>query len=98
MDTFLIDAQLTLGALGVLGVATATSEAAFSHLGRVALAFVITALVSRVSPQRVVKLSAPFFLGVLALLVLVLFGKHGLQPVHYQPLIQSDLNEFRLTL
>ena len=73
MDPFLVAAQLTLGALGVLGVATAAPELAFDHLGRVVFAFLITALVSRVSPQRVVKLSAPFFLGVLALLVLVLF-------------------------
>ncbi len=73
MDPLLLAAQLTLGVLGVLGVATASPENAFDHLWRMALAVALTFIVSRISPQRVVRFSASFFLGVLALLVLVLF-------------------------
>ena len=73
MDPLLLAAQLTLGALGVLGVATANPELAFSHFGRILITLVITVIVARISPQRVVKLSTGFFLTVLMLLVLVLF-------------------------
>ena len=73
MDPLLLAAQLTLGALGVLGVATANPDAAFDHLWRVVLAIILTFAVSRISPKRVVRLSTGFFLTVLALLTLVLF-------------------------
>ncbi len=73
MDPLLLAAQLTLGALGVLGVAAANPDLAADHFWRVLFALIITFLVARLSPQRVVKLSTGFFLSVLALLVLVLF-------------------------
>ena len=78
MDPLLLAAQLTLGALGVLGVAAANPDVAFDHFWRVLLAVALTFVVSRISPQRVVKLSAGFFLTVLLLLVLVLF--FGISP------------------
>ncbi len=72
MDPLLLAAQLTLGALGVLGVATANPDVAFDHFWRVALAVIFTFFIARLSPRRVVRLSTGFFLGVLVLLALVL--------------------------
>jgi cell division protein FtsW len=73
VDPFLIAAQLTLGALGVLGVATASPEQWQAQLLRVIFALAITASVARVSPQRVVQVSPAFCVTVLGLLVAVLF-------------------------
>lgn len=66
-------AQLTLGALGVLGVATASPEQWQAQLLRVLIALAITVGVARVSPQRVVQVSPAFCVTVLGLLVAVLF-------------------------
>lgn len=72
MDRLLILAQVSLGMLGVLGVATSLPSAWPDHLLRVTVALLLTVLVARVSPQRVVKLSPIFYVAVLALLALVL--------------------------
>lgn len=73
MDPYLIATQLTLGTLGILGVATATPENWFDHALRVAFALCLTALASKVPPQRILKVSTPIFLFALGMLVLVLF-------------------------
>ena len=73
MDPLLLAAQLTLGVLGVVGVAAATPGEWQAHLARVLIALVVTALVARVTPQRIVKLSPVFCVAVLGLLVAVLF-------------------------
>jgi cell division protein FtsW len=72
MDRLLFLAQVSLGVLGVLGVATSSPSTWPEHLVRVAIALTLTVAVSRLSPQRVVKLSPFFYVGVLALLALVL--------------------------
>lgn len=64
-------AQLTLGTLGILGVATASPEDWTAHLLRVLAALAVTVLVARISPQRVVKMSPSFYLIVLFLLAAV---------------------------
>ncbi len=94
MDPLLLAAQLTLGVLGVLGVATANPDAAFDHFWRVALAVILTFIVSRISPQRVVRLSTGFFLTVLALLFLVLFV--GVSPDGSEAKRWLDLGFFTL--
>ena len=75
MDRLLVFVQLTLGALGVLGVAVSAPAAWPSHLARVLLAFVLTFVVSKVPPKAVVKVSPYAYLSVLLLLLAVLvFG------------------------
>lgn len=73
MDPLLLAAQVTLGALGVVGVAASNPDAALNHFSRILIALVITMIVSRVSPMRVVRWSPTIYLSVLALLILVLF-------------------------
>ena len=73
MDPLLIIVQLTLGMMGVLGVAASQPGSWPEQLGNLALGLFIALAVSRLSPKRIVKLS-PFVYGaVLVLLVLVLF-------------------------
>ena len=68
MDPLLIFTQLTLGALGILGVATSAPELWPAHLARVLAGLALTFLVSRISPQRVVRLSPYAYIGTLILL------------------------------
>lgn len=75
MDRLLLIAQLWLGALGILGVATAAPEAAPEHALRVVAALLVTFIVARVPVRTVVRASPAIYLGTLALLGLVLiFG------------------------
>lgn len=78
MDPFLLAAQLTLGMLGVVGVAAASPEDWRGQLLSVLIAVAITFVVARVTPQRIVKLSPAFCVTVLGLLVAVLF--FGISP------------------
>jgi len=72
VDPLLIATQLILGVLGVVGVAASAPEVWVEHLLRVGLGLVLTVLVARISPQRVVKLSPYAYVGVLLLLAAVL--------------------------
>ena len=72
MDKTLIFTQLTLGMLGVLGVATSVPEAWLSQLLRVLLAMLITVVVSRLSPRKVVQFSPLAYVLVLLMLLAVL--------------------------
>ncbi len=80
MDSLLIFTQLLLSALGVLGVATGSGD--FLHLREqlinIAIALLITFIVSRLSPKTIVKLSPLAYASVLVMLVLVLII--GLSP------------------
>lgn len=73
MDPILIAAQLTLGMLGVLGVATSEPALWPRQLLMVGIGLAITALVSRVSPNRIIKASPWVYGTVFLMLVLVLF-------------------------
>lgn len=94
MDPLLMAAQLTLGALGVLGVATSSPDNWPEHLSRVLIALLVTLLVSRVSPLRIVKLSPAIYVSVLGLLVLVLF--RGVSPAGSDANRWLDLGVFVL--
>lgn len=72
MDPLLLIVQLLLGALGILGVATAEPGLAAQHGLRFLAALLLTVLVSRVKPTTIVRYSPAAYLGVLALLGLVL--------------------------
>lgn len=72
MDPLLLIIQMLLGAIGILGVATAEPSLAALHGLRFLAAFLITVLVSRVKPMTIVRFSPAAYLGVLALLGLVL--------------------------
>ena len=72
MDRLLVFVQLTLGALGVLGVATSAPSSWPSHLARVLLALVVTIVVSKIPPRAVVRMSPYAYGGVLLLLLAVL--------------------------
>lgn len=72
MDPLLLTVQLLLGALGVLGVATAEPPAAFEHGMRFLAAFLLTVVVSRLKPGTIVRFSPAAYLSVLALLLAVL--------------------------
>ncbi len=87
-------AQLTLGALGVLGVATANPEGWTDHLARVGVALLITVFAARLSPLRVVRLSKGFCITVLLLLVAVLFV--GVSPEGSDARRWLDLGVFTL--
>ncbi len=87
-------AQLTLGVLGVLGVATASPEDWSAHLLRVLVALAVTVLVARISPQRVVKLSPTFYVGVLLLLAAVIVV--GIEPEGSDAKRWLDLGPFTL--
>jgi len=94
VDPLLMAAQLTLGALGVLGVATANPEGWTDHLARVGVALVITVFAARLSPLRVVRLSKGFCITVLLLLVAVLFV--GVSPEGSDARRWLDLGVFTL--
>jgi len=72
MDPLLLTIQLLLGALGILGVATAEPSLALEHGLRFAAALLLTVLVSRLRPMAIVRLSPAAYLSVLAMLILVL--------------------------
>lgn len=72
MDRILVSVQIMLGALGVLGVATAAPEVAFEHALRFALCFGITIVVGRIPTRAVVKASPFAYVAVLLLLGLTL--------------------------
>lgn len=72
MDPLLIAAQLTLGMLGVLGVATSEPALWPRQLLMVGLGLVVTALVSRLAPSRIIKASPVLYAVVFAMLALVL--------------------------
>lgn len=80
MDVSLILAQIILGALGVLGIAsrgTMPEEGMpllwLSHLLRVLMALAITIIVARISAKRIVKISPIIYITFLFALLLVLF-------------------------
>jgi cell division protein FtsW len=72
VDPLLLIVQLLLGALGILGVATAEPGLALEHGLRFVAAFLLTVLLSRVKPTTVVRFSPAAYLSVLVLLILVL--------------------------
>ncbi|MCA9839141.1 MAG: FtsW/RodA/SpoVE family cell cycle protein [Trueperaceae bacterium] len=98
MDILLVFTQLTLGMLGVLGIAT--SEASTGLIIRQTIAVFaglgLTYTVARFSPKRIIKNSPLFYVITLLLLILVLFigstpaGSAGkrwllLGPISFQP-------------
>jgi cell division protein FtsW len=72
VDRLLLIAQLWLGALGVLGVATAAPELGTEHALRVLAALVVTVVVARIPVRHVVRASPWLYVGTLALLAAVL--------------------------
>lgn len=72
MDIFLVFTQLTLGMLGVLGVAASRPESWPEQLFNMVLGLVIVLAVSRLKPKTIVKLSPFAYVSVLLLLALVL--------------------------
>ena len=94
MDPLLVFTQLILGTLGVLGVATSAPELWPAHLLRVLAGLALTFLVSRVSPQRVVRLSPYAYVSVLILLAAVLIV--GISPEGSDAKRWLDLGFFTL--
>ena len=94
MDPLLVFTQLILGTLGVLGVATSAPELWPAHLLRVLAGLALTALVSRISPQRVVRLSPYAYVSVLILLAAVLIV--GISPEGSDAKRWLDLGFFTL--
>ena len=72
MDRLLLIAQLWLGALGVLGVATAAPGLGLEHALRVLAALVVTVVIARIPVRLVVRASPWIYVGTLALLAAVL--------------------------
>jgi cell division protein FtsW len=72
MDRLLVLVQLALSALGILGVAAAASGEWHQQLLRVVLCLLITAIVARISPRTVVRISPVAYVFVLVLLIAVL--------------------------
>lgn len=72
MDRLLLIAQLWLGALGVLGVATAAPELGLEHAARVLAALVVTMIIARIPVRHVVRASPWIYVGTLVLLAAVL--------------------------
>lgn len=72
MDRLLLIAQLWLGALGVLGVATAAPELGLEHAARVLAALVVTVIIARIPVRHVVRASPWIYVGTLVLLAAVL--------------------------
>ncbi len=72
MDRLLLIAQLWLGALGVLGVATAAPELGLEHAARVLAALVVTVVIARIPVRHVVRASPWIYVGTLVLLAVVL--------------------------
>jgi cell division protein FtsW len=73
VDPLLILTQLTLSALGVLGVATSAPDAWLGQAARALVGIAITMLVAHVPPRTVVKLSPFAYVTMLLLLIAVLF-------------------------
>lgn len=72
MDPLLILTQLTLSALGVLGVASSAPDAWPGQVFRALLGIGITLIVARIPPRTVVKLSPIAYVTMLLLLIVVL--------------------------
>lgn len=79
MDPLLLTIQVLLGALGILGVATAEPGLAIEHGARFLAAFALTVAISRLKPTTIVRYSPAAYVSVLALLVAVLLA--GSSPV-----------------
>lgn len=94
MDLLLIFTQLTLGMMGVLGVATSSPGDWTKQLIGLVLGLLIVALVSRISPKFIVKISPFAYAAILFLLVLVLFV--GVSPPGSQSKRWLDLGFFTL--
>ena len=73
MDRLLIYTQLTLGMLGVLGVAASEPASWPEQFITLFIGLAVVFAVSRLSPQRIVRASPVFYLFILTLLSLVLF-------------------------
>jgi len=73
MDLLLIFTQLTLGMMGVLGVATSSPGDWPKQLLGLVAGLLIVAVVSKFSPKFIIKVSPYAYGGILLLLVLVLF-------------------------
>lgn len=71
MNRRLLTVQIMLGALGVVGVATAAPALGFGQFGRVLAALLITFLVARLSERFVVKMSPYVFVFLVGMLILV---------------------------
>lgn len=74
MNGRLLTVQVFLGALGILGVATAAPSLGLEQATRVLAALIITFLVARLSERHVVKLSPFAFVFLVGMLVLVIFN------------------------
>jgi len=73
VDPLLLIIQIILGAFGILGVATSAPELMGDHAVRFLAGFLLTIIVSRISPKRVVQISPYAYGTVLLLLTAVLF-------------------------
>lgn len=73
MDLILLFAQITLFALGILGVSTADPGSGLEQATRALICLGVTLGVTLVSPRTVVRFSPLIYLVTLALLVAVLF-------------------------
>ncbi|MDQ3459418.1 MAG: FtsW/RodA/SpoVE family cell cycle protein [Deinococcota bacterium] len=73
MDLILLFSQLTLLALGVLGVSAADPGSGLEQASRALICLVVTVLVTLVPPRTVVRFSPLIYVLTLALLVAVLF-------------------------
>jgi cell division protein FtsW len=94
MDKLLIVAQLTLGMLGVLGVAASRPQLWGEQLISVFAGVFIAAIVSRIPVQRITKLSPFAYVATLLLLMLVPFV--GVSPVGSESKRWLDLGLFTL--
>ncbi len=72
-DRTLLSIQVTLGVLGVVGVAAAAPGLALEQTLRLAVALALSLAVGRLRARHVVKLSPYVFVALLAALILVLF-------------------------
>ena len=79
MDRLLLTIQLLLGALGIVGVTAAAPGSAAEHALRFAAGLLLTVLVARVAPRRIVRLSPVAYVTMLVLLLAVLVI--GVSPV-----------------
>ncbi|MEJ2666215.1 MAG: FtsW/RodA/SpoVE family cell cycle protein, partial [Deinococcales bacterium] len=64
MDRLLVTIQVLLGALGVVGVTAAAATSAPEHALRFLAGLVLTVLVARMTPKRIVRLS-PLAYGIM---------------------------------
>jgi cell division protein FtsW len=72
VDPILLSLQLLLGTLGILGVAAAEPGETLVHASRFVVALVLTVVVSRFAPMRIVRAAPAAYLITMALLVAVL--------------------------